>query len=456
MRKWWKNMGVLTGGLVGLGGLLSPAHAQFVPGPSGPGGSGGPGMPISGMFAGDPQPAPGADFPNAAPPSTEPKSPFELTSDGPNAFTSDAPPGPRGYRFSLRAEYLNWWFPSVGIPVPLVTTSKAPNIQSDFGQLGQPNTEILLGGDSFSYGNVPGGRITMGLAVGLIPPIEVSGLSFNRNMTIFNQTSDGSANAPVLARPVNLLNQTNIIGAPVGSAYLVAFPGLGGGTIGVQSHLNLWAFDIDMFIPLADNGTIQLDFLFGFKHAEFNETLNIGENYLIPGANFNNIPGGTPNGFITSVLDNFAAGNRNRLNYSALSLITDARLSLGSTQEVMSVTGISTLTGAGASQSLPGGILALNSNGGLNTHNTFTALPELSVTLSCQLTNNVRIFAGYNLLYWPTVVRPADQLDMRIDPRQVPTDQTFIPGFHGQGPQTTFNSTSFFANGFTVGVEFGF
>jgi hypothetical protein len=462
MRKWWKNMGVLAGGLVGLGGLLAPVHAQF-PGMAGPGG------PPSGMFAGDPQGAPGPqgpDFPNAAPPSTEPVSPFSLTNDGaPNAWTDGAPAAPTGYRFSLRAEYLNWYVPNVNIPVALVTTSKAPNLQSDFGQLGQPNTQILLGGDSFRYGALPGGRVTMGVALGIIPAIEASGLAFNRNITIFNQTSDGTANAPVLTRPVNLLNQPNILGAPSGGAYLVAFPGLGNGTIGVQSHLNLWASDVDMFIPLADNGAVQLDFLFGYKHAELNEALNIGEHYTIQGSQFNNLQGGTPQGFITSITDNFAAGNRfnggtfgfrNRLNYSRLSLITDAKLSLGDTQQLMNVTGISTLTGAGSSLSVPGGILALNSNAGLNTRNSFTVMPELNVALSCQLTSNIRIFGGYNLLLWGNVVRPADQLDMRIDPRQVPTDQSFISHFRGIGPPSNLNTSSFFANGFSLGVEFGF
>jgi hypothetical protein len=465
MRKWWKQMGVLTGGLVGLGGLLAPVHAQF-PGMPGPGGPGGPGAPLSSMFAGAPEPPTGPDFPNGAPPSPEGGvSPFSLSNEGPGAFSEGGPPAPRGYRFSLRAEYLNWWVPSANIPIPVVTTSKSPNIQNDFGQLGQPGTQILFGGQSFDYGNHPSGRATMGFALGIIPAIEVSGLSYSRNMDLFNQSSDGTVNSPVLTRPVNLLNQPNILGAPSGGAYLVAFPGLGNGTIGAQTHLNLWAVDVDMFIPLADNGTIQLDVLFGYKHAELNETLNIGENYLIPGSAFNNLPGGTPAGFITSITDNFAAGNRfnggtfgfrNRLNYSALSLITDARLSLGTTHQVMNITGISTLTGAGSSQSLPGGLLALNSNGGQNTHNSFTAMPELNVTLSCQLTTNLRIFGGYNLLYWGSVVRPGDQLDMRIDPRQVPTDQTFIPGFRGTGPVSTFNTSSFFAHGLSIGIEFGF
>src|SRR6266436_2927623 len=85
MRKWWKKIGVLAGGLMGLAGLLSPVHAQH----GLPGGDGFPG----GVFPGAPQPPPGPDFPNPSAPPSEPVSPFSLTNDGsPNAWTDGGPP----------------------------------------------------------------------------------------------------------------------------------------------------------------------------------------------------------------------------------------------------------------------------------------------------------------------------------------------------------------------------
>jgi hypothetical protein len=38
----------------------------------------------------------------------------------------------------------------------------------------------------------------------------------------------------------------------------------------------------------------------------------------------------------------------------------------------------------------------------------------------------------------------------------VPTDQSFISHFRGIGPPSNLNTSSFFANGFSLGVEFGF
>jgi len=456
MRKWWKKIGVLAGGLIGLAGLLAPVQAQFgVPGP------GSPGVPPC-----PPQTPPAPDFPNPSAPPSEPVSPFTLTNDGsPNAWTDGGPPSSTGYRFSLRAEYLNWRVPGINVPVPIVTSSTTPNINTNFGAFGQSGTVNLFGGSSYHYGNVPGGRLTMGIATGLLPPIELSGMSFNRNLDLFSAASSGAPGSIVLARPLNLLTVPNILGSPSAAASLIAFPGFGGGAITVQSHLNIWAFDADMLIPLCDNGVIQIDFLFGYKYAELRESLNIAEAYSIPGSNFNNIVGGVPAGFVTSIVDNFAADNRfnggtvgfrNRLNYAALSLITDARVALGYNHERYNVTGTSTLGGLGSGLTLPGGLLALNSNAGATGRNVFTAIPELNVTLTCQLHANVRVFAGYNIHYWTNVLRAGDQLSTNIDPRQVPTDRNFVPNFTGVGPLSGFITTSFFAHGFNVGLEVGF
>jgi Putative beta barrel porin-7 (BBP7) len=41
----------------------------------------------------------------------------------------------------------------------------------------------------------------------------------------------------------------------------------------------------------------------------------------------------------------------------------------------------------------------------------FALVPELGVTLGCQLSTKVRAFAGYNFIYWNNVSRPGDQFD---------------------------------------------
>jgi hypothetical protein len=133
-------------------------------------------------------------------------------------------------------------------------------------------------------------------------------------------------------------------------------------------------------------------------------------------------------------------------------------VALGNNREVYNATGISSLSGGGGggALALPGGLLALNSNNGTIGRSTFIAIPELNVTLSCQLHANIRVFAGYNIQYWTNVLRAGDQISNAIDPRQVPTDRNFIPGFTGTGPISGFRTTDFFAHGFNAGIEIGF
>jgi hypothetical protein len=454
MRKWFKKVGVLGGCLLGLGGLSNAAHAQFGFGPP-PGG---------GIFADNPHPPTPPDFPNAGHPGSEPCSPFSMKDEGsPNAFAcTEVPPASYCYHMAIRAEYLAWWVSRINVPSPLVTaTSANPPTATDFGALGQPSTVGLYGPDSRAYGMLSGGRATFALAPGFVPPIEVSGLWINRNLTLFNQISGGDIS---LVRPVQLLTAGTILGAPSDSAYPVAGPGVGAGAIDITSRLNVWGIDTDMFWNLTDNGCIQFDLITGYKYLELNERFTIAE--VTSTATFNAVaPAPLPPGLNASIVDDFFARNqfnggtiglRGRLNFAPFMLMADAKLSMGSTYQYLAISGTSTLVGAGAANVQPGGILALNSNNGLQSHHDFSLIPELNVTLSYQVTPNFRIFGGYNLLYWTHVLRAAEQIQTGIDPRQVPIDPAYMPGFVGTGPAAPFRTSNFFANGFTAGLEFAY
>jgi hypothetical protein len=451
MRKWSKKIGVVAGGLIGLGGLLNPVAAQFgAPAPQG-----------GGMFAGDPQPPMPADFPNPARGGSEPISPFSLRDDGaPNAFTvlEGAPSTTPPYILTFRGEWLNWWMDKIHLPGPLVTTSTNPLTDAIPGALGQPGTAIVLPAGDYSYGAVGGGRATLGIASGVLPPIETTGFWFNKNLTIFNAGSTG--NLPLYI-PVQTPNQTNIAGIANQSAYVIASPAVGAGSINILDRFNLWGIDVNMLIPLTDNGTIQFDGVVGYRYAQLSESLRMSSGYqaTVP-TTFNGqvIPGGFP----VSIVDEFSTRNefnggtigiRNRLTWSQFTLMTDANIALGVTHQTLNVGGTSQLSGGTL---IGAGILALPSNSGLTTRQQFAAIPEVNMTLSCQLTPNIRVFGGYNLFWWTNVIRPADQISTSVDVRQVPIDRNFVPGFVGNAPVPSFSTTSFFAHGVSVGVEIGF
>ena len=69
----------------------------------------------------------------------------------------------------------------------------------------------------------------------------------------------------------------------------------------------------------------------------------------------------------------------------------------------------SLLAGPVLAQTLPGGILALPSNGGRRSDGEFTAVPEVEIKLGYQVGPYLSCTIGYNFLYWSRVVRPGQR-----------------------------------------------
>jgi hypothetical protein len=472
---------MLAGGLAYLGGLATAAHGQYAPPGGGnfgmppagmmgvPGGNGGKG---GGAFVANPgltgKPA---EFPNPGIPSQEPVSPFSLRDDGaPNAFTELCDNRrPRSPSIVLRGDYLGWWVQRGPISTPLATTTS--NFPTEIGALGEPNTVVLVPGNStaIDYGYLSGIRLAAGIAPGFLPPIEVSGFWFNRNFNVFNGGSF-NADGQYLARPIQLVDVAGGLGSGLNTVEFVNVPGFAAGQLDVISRLSFWSIDTNVFFNFADNGTIRMDLMLGYRHTELYEGLEI--NSRITGVNSNvNFGGGSfPTGFSTLAHDRFNAQNafdggqiglRTILECSPqCKIFLDAKFALGVTNQWSVIDGVSTLypnAEGSAATSLPGGIQALPSNIGVRSNREFSFIPEANLSFSYQWTQHLRVFGGYNILYWTNVVRPGDMIPGAVDSRQVPTDQNFIstsrPSVPG-APQ--FLQRQFFAHGFHVGVEIGF
>ena len=492
MRRWWKSLGLLAGGLVSLGGIASFAIAQFPP--ARPGGFGIPtsgGMMPSGMgmvpaadmtglppgaFGGNPnlvgRPA---EFPNPAQPSQEPASPFSIRDDGmPNAFTELIDPRPRvlpPYTLAFRGEYLRWWIPNGPNAAVLVTTTTANLATGETGALGQAHTVPLVspGDNTAQYGWSSGFRLSMGVVINYCPPIEVSGFSFNRNVPIF---AAGSTNAtgPFLARPVQL---SNIMKSPISGTEAVEFvniPGIAAGTVRVDSRLSLWGIEANGLFNCIGADQLKIDLLLGYRHTDLYEAFEI-QNTLVGIKGNVNFAGRTfPTGFSTSVIDSFKTRNafdggqfgfRTTLGLlDRLALISDLKFAMGNTNQALTISGSSTVNTAVAgrpSGMLQGGILALPSNSGERIQREFSVIPEANLGLSCQLNPWCRIFGGYNILYWSSVIRPGDHINNVVDSRQIPTDPNFNPNVHPTTPAfPSFVTRNFFVHGFFAGVEFEF
>jgi hypothetical protein len=494
MRRWWKSLGLLAGGLASLGGIASSASAQFPP--AGPGGFGMPpagGMmgPPSGMgmvpgpdmtglppgaFGGNPnlggRPA---EFPNPAQPSQEPAAPFSIRDDGmPNAFTELIDPRPRvfpPYTMVFRGEYLRWWIPHGPNAAVLVTTSTTGLATGETGALGEQHTVPLVSpaDNTAQYGWSTGFRLSMGLAINYLPPIEVSGFSFNRNVPIF---AAGSTNATgqFLARPVQLSNIMTSLISGTEAVEFVNIPGIAAGSVRVDSRLSLWGIDANGLFNAVAADRIKIDLLLGYRHTDLYEAFEI-QNSLVGIKGNVNFAGKTfPTGFSTSVTDSFKTRNAFdggqfgfRTTFGLVErimLFSDLKFAMGLTNQTLTIGGTSTVNAAVANRpsgTLQGGILALASNSGQQSRSEFSIIPEANLGLSCQLNPWWRIFGGYNIFYWSSVIRPGDHINNVVDSRQIPTDQDFNPNVRPGTPAfPSFVTRNFVVHGFFVGMEFGF
>lgn len=131
------------------------------------------------------------------------------------------------------------------------------------------------------------------------------------------------------------------------------------------------------------------------------------------------------------------------------------KLALGDTHQTVDINGATTITPPGGPATVrPSGLLALPSNTGRFSRDEFSVVPEGSVNVGYQVTDNLRVSVGYTFLYWSDVVRPGDAIDLRVNSTRAPT--SLVPPSGPAAPLFTFRSSDFWVQGIAFGVELRF
>jgi hypothetical protein len=376
--------------------------------------------------------------------------PYPLNSAGSQRpHYGDAPDqlSPLSPHFYVSAEYLLWWTKKDSTP-PLVTTST----DSGFGFLNDPTTRVLFGGD---YGGElqSGFRANAGLWLDTWceEAIEVGGFFLGGRNTSFSANSN---QFPVLARPFFDVNSGQQF------SELVAFPGISTGHITVSAPSNFWGLDTNLRCNVCTTCDYRFDVLAGFRYLNLGEGLGITE--VVQGGP--NAPAPFTNS-TTVVNDSFDTRNQfygGQIGFSSewkrgpWSVDMFGKVALGGTVQNLNINGSEAITAPnGVTTTFPGGLLALSSNIGNYNRTVFSVVPEVGLTLGYQITNNIRVYGGYNFLYWTNVVRPGEQINTNLD-------VTRIPNFAAPGtvpassptPTALFKESDFWAQGFVVGIEF--
>ena len=352
----------------------------------------------------------------------------------------------------IAPEYINWRAKGANIP-PLVSTAPAGSL----GTIGLADTRTVFGGGKMLDDWRAGVRVRGGV---WLDKCEGCGLDFGffnlaQQRDRFNANSGGD---PGLFRPFR---------TPGGAedAQLIAFndPQLGAilaGRVAINSTTDLLGAEANMRKVLSCDPCGRTDVIFGFRYMRLRDQLSIFEDLT---ATSNDPGAAAPFGTRIQVFDKFTTTNdfyggqiglAGERRYGNWILGYRGTVALGITHQKTTITGsTATKTPDGDTSHSVGGLLALPTNIGEYTSDRFSFIPEAQLTLGYQLTKNLRVFGGYNFMYWTNVLRAGEQIDRTVN-------ASFIPnpgGAAGTGalrPAYSRNDTSYWAHGWSVGMEF--
>lgn len=383
-----------------------------------------------------------------------------------------SPPG----RFWLRGDYLMWWTNGQRLP-SLVTTSPQGTARADAGVLGKSGTTILYGDRTINDDGRSGVRTTIGTWLDACHTWDLEFDYFTLGERSSTYNSGLSTGNPILARPFyNVWSNPpdNVVGQ---ASQLVAFTNVVEGTVDVNAKNYFQSAGASLSYNLCscnaccdpcnscDNPCTEAcgppllyccraDLIVGLRYYNLSDFVGIHESLRMTEAS---VAGTT-----FDIHDYFRARNdfygseiglRNRIYRGRWSLDILTKMAIGNNHQTVTINGQTVVTAPNqTSQTYNAGILASGPNSGVYQRDTFTIIPQLGLELGYQWDCHWRSYVGYDLLYWGSVVQAGEQIDLNVDPRNIPPVQAGglpFPAFPGR-------TTSFWAHGVNVGAEFRF
>jgi hypothetical protein len=331
------------------------------------------------------------------------------------------------------------------------------------GSLGLANTQIVFGNSDVATSMRSGARVMLGYWFDdeRLLGVEVGGFITQRLVDRFAAASPGS---PLLYRP--FINATPGTPTPIGveSVEIVASAGVPGqaptaGGFAATHTSNFLGGEANVRSNLLCNENYFLDGVVGFRYVRLNESLDLVENPT------SLVPIGPVAALTTiNISDQFRTTNQfyggqlgliGEARFGKWSVDVNGKVGLGSTVQTVNLAGATVVTNPSLPPvTFPVGFLVTDTNRGNFTRNTFSVVPEVGVSLGYQVTDHLRLFAGYDFLYWSNVVRPGNEID-----RNVNLFHTAVVGLPPMPmgparPAFAFNGSDFWAQGFHCGLEF--
>ena len=359
-----------------------------------------------------------------------------------------------GNRLYLSGEYLLWDVDGMRAPA-LVTTSPSGTPDTISGVLGENGTRVLFGGE-LNEGTANGFRFGGGFWLGSARRVGIEFEYFQ-----LEDLNDGylgsSQGIPILARP-----SFDIV-AGQETAQLIAYPGRVSGNIRIDSESSFRSFLIGGRIALChvpedfchQCGTPdRTDLIIGYRDLQLDDSLIARENVE---SQLTNFPGSL------SVTDHFDTENHfrglqlglvHRRHLRRIWVESLLRVAIGNNEQTLRINGNNRAVESGVVEDSLGGYLAQRTNIGTFTRDEFSMVPEVGLKFGWQITRALNATIGYSAVFFPNVVRAAEQIDTDLNPGLFSPEQNPLVG--ALRPRILWVESSYLAHGLSFGGELQF
>jgi hypothetical protein len=380
--------------------------------------------------------------------------------DGAGADHGD---GDSGGRLWASGEYLLWWIRNAPSNVLVEFTSPTGGSLDLVGGPHDIDTESQSG-----IRITAGGWLDSSGTLGLEGSYFVLGARTNH----FHFSGDGGPNSPILSIPLSSNVPTLGLANFAVSFPTQTFPGVAGfpgfvipgqaGSVDVTMRSTFDGAELNALLGLCHTGCSRAELIAGFRYLRLDEELRMSTATLA-----------LADGTINSIGDDYKTANRfyggqvgGRFSFSQGHLFGGLTAKVGVGDNDASVTTLGrTAISTPATAVTPAtttvsssGLFTQPGNLGHFGHSETSVIFEIGLNVGYQVVSGVRVFAGYNFLFWGSVLRPADQID-GINPFFVPAlGLGTAPGavIPPQRAAIPFTDSQFWAQGLNAGIEIRF
>jgi hypothetical protein len=382
-----------------------------------------------------------------ASPRLQAQSPAPVSANEPAIVIGADAPYPPGRGLWIGADFLLWAAKGDRLP-PLLSASTAGTPRDQAGILGTPGTVVLFGDERVNDELRPGFRVRAGAWLDDCCTCGIEASLFYLDPAGDSLTAGGPG---IVARP--FINAAT--GLP--DAQLVNFPGVLDGRASVSADSTVWGGDLSALHVITCDPCCRVALLAGYRFLGLSDTVTVSED-LVAAAQAGPVEPGTR----FQVQDHFRTTNsfhggvlglRGEYERGRVMLRGTASVALGKVHQTIDIAGNTRITlPAQATTSLPGGILALQSNSGRFEHDDFAVLPAVGVSAGYRLSSRLQVFAGYDFLYLSRVTRPGDVIDVTVNTALIPPPTTGGPS----RPAVQGGHSDYWLHGLSLGLEWRF